>query len=239
MSCKPDTKKLSDILPYVLPYCQALPEEMGMDYGRRSYIEMAKRAGGIVKTITVDLQEGVFDYPLDAPDDYLVNRVNWVQIEGYRHVMPNYDHDGPVSAPYGNQSLYRSYSGGSMNGSYGYGPNYWYACGHYQFRVEGYDHLWLQRAPIRDCKDGMLVEMSVMPSQEICYFDDDFFDRWCEGIAYGALAKAMLLPNTDWYNPETAKYFDGKFRAEVARLRHKIDLNYSRGPMRMRARRFV
>jgi hypothetical protein len=241
MSCNIVERPLKDVIPYIQPNCQSLPGEMAMDYARRAYIEFARRSGGLVRTLVYDLQEGVLDYPLDLPKGYKINRVDWVSIEKWGRVKPTFDHDG--SQCYGgnsNQNLYKNYSGGAMNGSYGYGPDTWFGiCGGYRFHMAGYDCLILHKAPIRDCCNGLSIEVSLIPTQEVCGFDSDFFDRWVEGITYGALARALLLTNTDWYNPELAQAYNKKFIIEIQRARHKFDLNYSRGPMEMQARRFV
>lgn len=237
MSCVPDTRKLSDILPYILPNCIALPEEMAMDYGRRAYIEFARFSGALVKLVVEDLQEGVFDYPLVLPEYYKVNRVNWVQIQNFQRVVPTYEDDAPP-LPASND-ITRNYSGGSMNGSYGYGPNHWRACGPWLFSMRGYNCVILHKAPVQDHCEALRVSISVIPTQDTCFFEDDFFDRWVEGIAYGALAKAYRLPNTDWFNEGTAKNYERKFMTEVTRAKQKFNLNYSRGPLRMQARRFV
>lgn len=238
MSCNSSTRPLKDILPYILPNCTALPEEMAMDYGRRAYVEFARRSGGLVQYFVTDLQEGVADYPIKTNDNEKVNRVNTVRIEGSTFVLPTYDYD---SVNLTGRSSYdpSGYASGSMRGSYGYGPNYWYSCGAYRFHMNGYECLILHEAPIRDCTNGLEVGLSVFPTQETCTFDSDFFDRWVEGVTYGALAKAMMLTNTEWFNPQLAAVYERKFNIEVQRARHKFDLNYSRGPMRMQARRFV
>lgn len=240
MACRGKTVPLSDILPYVLPNCNALPEEMAMDYGRRAYIEFARRSGAMCHVVVDDLQEGVRDYPIDVPTGFQVNRINWVEIERHRIVSPSFDHNEAHTICSGsNQQLYQNYSGGAMNGSYGYGPNYWCACGPWQFTMQGYECLWLYKAPIKDHENGIRIEFSVFPTQDICVFDADFFDRWVEGIAYGALSRALLLPNTDWYDKQESMLYAKKFNIEIQRARHKFDLNYSRGPMRMQAKRFV
>ena len=234
MSCDIHTVPLSDILPYVKPNCNALPDEMGMDYGRRAYIEFARRSGAIVKRLVYDLQDGVVDYPLTAPDGFLISRVNRVGIEGSWAVSPTHD---DIVCCYGWGG--GSYAGGSMQGSYGYGPNYWAPCGAWRFRMDGYSCLYLQRAPIRDCDGGLVIEVSLQPKQDTCEFEADFFDRWCEGLTYGVFMRALMLPNTDWYNPQEASRYRGLFGAEIQRAKHKFDLNYSRGPAVMRAKRFV
>lgn len=241
MSCNMKQTPLKDILPYILPNCNALPEEIAMDYGRRAYIQMAMRSGGLVRVLTYDLQEGVIDYPLEVPQGYKINRVNWVSIAKWGRVVPTYDHDALYTVNSGtNQNLYENYSGGAMNGSYGYGPNSWWAaCGPFQFHMDGFDCLVLHKEPNEDCKNGICIEVSLLPTQEVCFFDADFFDRWVEGIKYGALSMAQELPNTDWYNPQLAEVNRKKFIAEIQRVRHKFDLNNSRGPMRMQAKRFV
>ena len=241
MSCTINERPLKDILPYVLPSCMGLPEEMAMDYGRRAYIEFARRSGGLFKTLVYDLQEGVMDYPLELPEGYKVNRVNSVAIDGNTKVSPTLDHNGNVCCGGStNQNLSGNYSGGAMNGSYGYGPNSWLgSCGRYQFHVVGYECIILHNAPNKDRTNGIQVEVSIIPDQEVCGFDDDFFDRWVEGITAGVLAKAFLLPNTDWFNPQLAATNERKFGVEIQRARHKFDLNNSRGPMRMEAKRFV
>lgn len=235
MSCETDTRKLSDILPYIQPYCRSLPEEMGMDYGRRSYIEFVKRSGSLVKTLVYDLQEGVRDYPLLTPSGYKISRVNYVDIHGHRSLEPTYDRN---SAPNFNRNFNGNISG-SVLGTFGYGPNYWTVCGPWRFHLFGYDCLYLLKEPNADHEHALQISVSVFPTQEICEFDADFFDRWVEGITYGALAKAMMLVNTDWYDPRLAEVYNKKYIAEIQRARHKEDLNYSRGPMRMIARRFV
>lgn len=210
MACKPDTRRLTDILPYVLPYCTPLPQEMALDYGRRAYIDFARRTGALYKTLTMDLQEGIAEYPIEMPDGYKVSRVNWVNIDGGRCLIPAYTE--------------RSCHCRSSS---------------YTFHVVGHSCVILHTLPVKDVANGLYIQISVQPTQDVCTFDDDFFDRWVEGIAYGALAKAMMLPNTDWFDKQSAMFYDQKFRVEVARARHKSNLNGSRGPMQMKAKRFV
>lgn len=238
MSCTLKGRPLNDILPYIMPSCTVLPEEMALDYGRRAYIEFARRSGGLVATLVYDIQEGVQDYPLETPVGYLVSRVNWVELERYGRVTPSFDQASGCG--HSGSSILHNFAGGAMNGSYGYGPNSWACCcGPYKFHMEGYNCLVLHMPPRNDCQNGIHVQVALLPTQDVCVFDSEFFDRWVEGIAYGALSKAMRLPNTDWFDLQLADKFERLFIAEIQRARHKYEQNYTRGTPKMQARRFV
>lgn len=65
-----DSVPLRNLLRHALPYVSKVPQTVAMDLLRQKYIEFARRTRLLCTELSVDLQAGVPDYYLQAPDDH-------------------------------------------------------------------------------------------------------------------------------------------------------------------------
>lgn len=55
------------------------------------------------------------------------------------------------------------------------------------------------------------LSLVLMPDRTSTTIDDDFGNRWFDGLVAGTKYLLLITPNTEWFNPELAKYYKSKF----------------------------
>lgn len=99
--------------------------------------------------------------------------------------------------------------------------------GAYLFYMSSPTIIHLRRAPNIDNPKGLEVEVIVKPKQDSCVLDNYLYETWAEGIAEGAIARCLSLPNTNWYNRAESNVHQLAFRKELARARTEADRSYT------------
>lgn len=109
------------------------------------------------------------------------------------------------------------------------GNKFWYENGQLQVRP----------LPIVDEPRALTVEFVVALSQDTGTLPETLYNNWAETIAMGAIARCMLIANQPFYDPNSARLFEHKFKAGKVLARQRVERSRIRGPMKMVARRFV
>jgi hypothetical protein len=94
---------IEQFLPDVQVKAPTVPDEVAANELRAAAIEMASRVPAIQREICQDLQAGVPDYFVDAPDGYTIRGINEVSVSGRRWPLAaysSYTAAGPCSAFY-------------------------------------------------------------------------------------------------------------------------------------------
>lgn len=65
-----DTIPLTNLLRHILPAAPRTPQAMALDLIRQKYIDFARRSRLLCYGATNNIQAGVVDYYIDAPEDY-------------------------------------------------------------------------------------------------------------------------------------------------------------------------
>lgn len=199
------------LFPYVLPYTLGMPDELMAHHIRLSCIEFCRRSGILHDANEFDLQSHVSDYFLTTVCEFEIVRVFEVVFHRLWRCHPS------VTKPINR-----------------------FCAGPYQFWMENVDVIHLSAMPTtNDIEKGLRVEFIVQPKQDGCILDNYLYEYWAEAIAYGAIHRILLLPNTGWFNPNLSKEFMLKYRAELARARSMGDMNFTSGSIEMTTRRWV
>lgn len=198
------------LFPYVLPYVLGVPDELMAHHIRLACIEFCRRSGISHDENVFDLQAGVDTYFLKTLCDYQIIRIYEVD------VLHRWVYKPTIRKPLI--------------------PWHWTAFG---FWMENIDVIHMSRPVAQDITEAMRVEFVVAPTQDGCCLDNYLYESWAEGIAFGAIHRLSLIPNTGWYNLNQAQIFGLKFRNEIARARTAVDLNFTSGPLVMQGERFI
>ena len=100
-----------------------------------------------------------------------------------------------------------------------------------------YEHpcdLYIHPAPNCDQSDAIEVDVVLLPGQDSCFVDRIIYEEYAEDLAYGALSRLLLIPDTNWYDPRSAGLYDNKFRRSIARAKSTVARNNDFSPMHMR-----
>ena len=220
------------LLPYVHPYVLGAPDEVILQAIRTSTIEFCRRSAILHDVNVLDIQKGVRDYPLETICDYEIVRI--FQVSSRNKMIWQYS-PSIMMTPSSNFGTDVMLGFGGYYGS-------WYYDGAglgYTFYVQQPNLIILNVIPDKDDPKELVVEFIVQPKQDGCTLDNGLYEAWAEGIAYGAITRLLMMPNTSWFSMPTAKEYQIKYRNELARARTAVDLNFTSGPAMMRTVRWI
>lgn len=198
------------LLPYVHPYARGAPDEVMLQAIRSSAIEFCRRSGVLHDENTLDIQAYVKDYPLETLCDYEIVRTYEVVVSNTWRYRPSITKNRVC-----------------------------WTLGGYQFYMQQPDIVVITNPPSMDIPNGLQVEFIVQPKQDGCTVDNLLYESWAEGIAFGAIARLLMMPNTSWFSMPTAQAFQVKYRSELARARTSVDLNFTSGSAIMQTERWI
>lgn len=72
-----------------------------------------------------------------------------------------------------------------------------------------------------------VVKAILSPSLASDEIPDYIGNAWGDSIAHGAVAMIMLMPDTDWYNPDQAAFHQRNFDAGIATARTSLSSGFS------------
>jgi hypothetical protein len=184
---------LNEVLPYV-PEC---PELVAVNAVRNSTIEFCKKSLWYVNEQTFDLVAGISDYTLTLPADTELVKVqdSW--------------YDNWPMKPKSEDELRRIYGWD------------WRA-------VQGRPCFYTQLVPdvIRVVPQPLVSETSainliaaITPTRSSTTCDSILWERWAEGIAWGARARLLELPQQSFYDPDTALKYRALFSKAIGEAR--------------------
>lgn len=96
-------------------------------------------------------------------------------------------------------------------------------------------------SPVANCdqKDGIEVEVTLIPGQDSCFVDRYIYAEYAEQIGYGALSRLLLIPDTNWYDPRSAGYYENRFRESIGSAKQEVSRGNNSEPMYARPRRIL
>ena len=77
-----NTISLNEFLPFIMANCPELPESIAQAYLRQTCIDFCQRSSILRRHVTIDLQEGVSNYPIWPNGNEQVVRINQVSSGG-------------------------------------------------------------------------------------------------------------------------------------------------------------
>lgn len=96
--------------------------------------------------------------------------------------------------------------------------DYWFLCG-YRFKVLHNDEIEFAASPGHDREEPMELTVIVVPSECVATMPTAISTPFGRGIAKGALADAMVIPNQAWTNPGIARGHELAYNRTVLDMR--------------------
>lgn len=203
-----------------------------------------------LNTVSLDtLLRHVMPIVPDLPHAMALDRVRQAYIEFARRsglivgqLKQKYQagvHDYPLIPPDGYE-VYQVLGFGSPGYSfvdYWGGNNY----GLWNTRLDVIDNttVYLHRAPSVDNEDGLCVYVALLPTSCVADIPVSIATPYGKGIASGALADILLIPNKPWTNPAIAGVHKLEFNRTVLAGKNLAQTNRKAGPLRAKSIRVV
>ena len=204
------TVPLSQFMPYVKPYALNVHDDIAQHFVRLAAIDLTQNVKFLTRTVYIDAVANVSDYVIKIDDGYVPFAVNNVQVPD-RGNLPLLTSIPPQ-------------------------PNQWAPPGFYYLQPTD---IYMFPAPGHDKCNFYMVELFVTPGQDTCELDRALYDKFAEQLGYGALAKAYMMKDADWYDPRLAGVYDRKFDIAKGRVKTLASRQFSTAPLMARSKRWV
>jgi hypothetical protein len=89
--------------------------------------------------------------------------------------------------------------------------------------------LHIYPAPSLDQEGGIEFEYAYSPRLSSCNIDDDVIEKYAQDIAYGALSRLTMMPETKWFNPKLAEFYTTMWNAAKVSALTDGSSPYTRG----------
>lgn len=181
-----ETVSLESLLRYVAPLVPDVPHDMALDMLRTAYTEFARKTKLLVSHQSLPLQTGVKNYLLEAPEGHEVFGILQCQYNGYGYGYTHF----PT-------------------------PNRWFYGWGQSFYLEGNRELVFVEAPSYDYEDREIA-LHLIPSPCATTIPSEIATPYGHGIALGALAEMLEIPNKPWTNPRLAQIKRREYSIAIA-----------------------
>lgn len=202
-----ETKECLDDVPFsqlvrmVLPFVTLeddgdLPDPVIESVIRDAAVEFMRETQFIRRTITIDAQCNVDEYPLELEDCYYVVSIRRVTVcgEGY---APIHEEDT------GNLIARSSHLPDSHN----------------LFHLSDRNWLVVEPVPCESVDGGIQVYASIAPSPDSCSIPREVYNEYGKSIVDGALAELLLIKSQAWYDAGQSVLRAKKFERAKAEAR--------------------
>lgn len=121
--------------------------------------------------------------------------------------------------------------------------DYWKGCnyGLWNTRFDVIDNtsIYLHRASSIDIVDGLVIYATVLPSPCVTTIPASIATPYGKGIAAGAIADLLMVPNKAWTSPQIAAAHKMEFNRVVLSAKQLAETNRKAGPLRMKPIRVI
>lgn len=204
----------ADFVPEIALALGDIPDDVAENYVREAAIELCVRSQILVRTVVIDYQAGVTDYPLETD--------NCEQIISLQCVYQ----DGRIC---GGVREWTTHTPGTK-GVRDHGHYIWYVPP---------DMLRITPAPSVDRPEAVEVHVAVAPTRDSCEVDALLYERYHEGVLNGALARLYAAKMTPWHDKQLAEYHRQLFDKDVSEAGIDRLTGGTRGAFPMRRRRLL
>lgn len=108
-----------------------------------------------------------------------------------------------------------------------------------KFDVIDNKYIYIHRAPSVDGEAGLVVYAQLLPDSCCEHIPVSLEVPYGKGIADGAIAALLRIPNKPWTQPGIARQYEMDYNRTVMAARNLADSNRKRGPLRPYQRRIV
>lgn len=222
---------LDVFLPEIRMLAPGCPDEIIASYVRQAIIELSDKGLAIKREQWVLLQAGTQEYLLEPDDCVRVVSIDWVCDEecGGRRFIPVPHIPCRVGCSTG---------------------HCWPMCGAGEFVNFGFEgpgwvtflqpnQFFISWMPRCDTGIAMRVRMSVAPKRDACEVDEFLYEKYAQEIHAGAASYLLVMPGQQWYQPQLAAAMHKRWLTAQARVAGDVMLQFSRGPLTVRAQRIL
>lgn len=189
-------------------------EDLIANYVRQAIIDLCERSQVLVRAVSLDVQCGVEDYPIEVDED---ERVVSIQ----RICVGNQTCDSATvlrsTEPCETGCTFHSHA-------------IWFVPP---------DTLHVLPVPKEDKEAAIKVFVAVAPKRDACSVDSVFYERYHEAVINGALARLYLARATPWHDKQLAEYHRRLFDNGVAAAGMDRLTGHVRGRIKMVPRRII
>ena len=205
-------------LPEVLPYVPDCAEFAAVNAIRNACIEFCKESLYLQQEHDpITLIPNVGTYELDAPDGYTIARAvdGWVvnmnlQAKSEDDLKRIYQLDWRIQS------------------------------GRPQFMTQFVPtEVVIVPKPQVKITNGMKIIIAVQPTRDSTTVDDKIYERWAEGISFGARARLYDTPKQPYYDPQNAVKYRQMFNNAIGEAKIERNRGMNRTNLRVRPPRLV
>lgn len=207
-------RPVTDFHARLLPYAVACPDPMAY----QALVDSAVHFCHVSKVLRVELDPvtttaGQSNYTLDAPTGMSVSRVTRVVFDNTPvHLLAA--EDRPISSFESNGNFYASVGTDDSE-------------------------VFVTLHPAPKMAGVLAVEAVVVPLRNATQLADELYNKWCEPIVYGALARILAVPAQPFTDPVSAQMYAQKAFVETSKARIEGQFHKVQSTRRIAPNRFA
>lgn len=207
-------KPLTEFLPEVMPSVPGCPNPLAVNAVRNSVIEFVSRARLLLRSVDVVLTPGESRYSLDVDSGLTASTF----LRGWLNETTRVHPVSPINEDAEHGDYWRKETGAPVKAYIDAGE--------------------LIVAPIPKDAGTMQVDVLCTYLRNATAVDDFVLQDWIEPIAYGALARLLILPGP-WSNPAAAVGYRRLFEMGASEAAIQTDKGGTMESLRVAPRRFA
>lgn len=88
--------------------------------------------------------------------------------------------------------------------------------------------------------NGQQITLTVFltPAKDATAIEEEFFERWEEGLAAGITTQLMVIPRKSWTDPNAAAYFSSVYHDALQHAKIAVSRDFSNKPLRIKPQAF-
>lgn len=204
----------SEFIPEIKLAIGEVQDDIVANYVRQAIIDLCERSQILRRTVTLDVQCGVEDYPIEVDEDERIVSIQRICVGNQECMRPTVLR---VTEPCDTGCTLHSHT-------------IWFVPP---------DTLNIRPAPIQDRHNAIKVVVAVAPTRDACTADSVFYERYHETVINGALARLYLAKTTPWFEPNLAQYHKALYDQGVAAAGMDRLTGNKRGRIQMTPRRII
>ena len=215
--------RVSDFLPYVLPYAPGCPSFVAERAVVDAAIEFCEGTLAIQRTLDpVSVVAGEFEVEFDGLEDMVIHDIRraWYLGRPLDLAAPM-----QVQTPF----AYRSSIDGTEAASGAPGAVY----------PIGDVSVGLHPVPAASVADALTVRVSLKPKRGATYLDDALYREWVQAVADKALSELLLTEGQPYFRPQSAALRAGSYRSRRNAALLKASMGLGNPDLSVRPRRIA
>ncbi|WP_086931611.1 hypothetical protein [Agarilytica rhodophyticola] len=193
--------QLTELYPTIRRYAPNVLNRLMLDALQRAHHKFCQSTGAYKVTRLLSTQTGQSDYDLNLPDKTTVEEILSVREENT---------DNFVSICHDKSELRQTRKSKKPD------------------NIVIFDYNEVRFEPVPDNEYRFVLDLQLLPQLDATEMDSTIYQKYGDGIAYGAAADLLLMPAEKFFNPQLSEFLERKFKAAK---RHAMNdqVNVSKG----------